>query len=285
MSIGMRVAFQGIPGAYSEVAARKFFGRQCATVPFDSFDDVFDAVEQKRADRGIVPIENSLAGSIHQNYDLLLSHSLHIIGELHFRIEHVLMAHPASSLASLTQVRSHPQGLAQCSEFIRAQKHVKPYPYFDTAGAAKSVRDEKNPSIAAIASARAAKLYGLKILRRNIENKSHNFTRFLVLGRSGWRAQRHEKAKTSILFAPANNYTGILFQILGVFYVRNIDLLKIESRPDPHAPFEYLFYVDLQGSPKEKRVAEALEHLQEKTKFFRLLGVYPMGRRKFYGAA
>lgn len=281
----MRVAFQGVRGAFSEAAALKYFNGRCTTLESERFEDVFHAVQRRRADRGIIPIENSLAGSIHQNYDLLLAHKLHIVGEIHFRIEHVLMCHPSSSLKEITHVRSHPLALAQCSEQIARLKYVTPVSFFDTAGAAKSIINEDARDVAAIASTLAASLYGLKILKRNIENKAHNFTRFLLLARKPWIPRRRMKAKSSIVFAPASNHTGSLFQILGVFYVRNIDLLKIESRPDPHVPFEYLFYLDVAGTPAEKRVAEAFQHLQEKTKLFRLLGTYPMGKGEFYGAA
>ncbi|MEO8168241.1 MAG: prephenate dehydratase domain-containing protein, partial [bacterium] len=136
----MRVAFQGVHGAYSEAAAQAFFGSRCASVPFETFEDVFDAVERNRADRGVIPIENSLAGSIHQNYDLLLSHSLHIVGEIHLQIEHALMAHPSASLKTLKHIRSHPQALAQCAKFFSQHKTLKPEPYFDTAGAAEFAR-------------------------------------------------------------------------------------------------------------------------------------------------
>lgn len=281
----MRVAFQGVRGAFSEAAALKYFTGRCTTVASERFEDVFRAVQRRRADRGIIPIENSLAGSIHQNYDLLLAHKLHIVGEVHFRIEHALMCHPAATLKQITSVRSHPLALAQCSEHLARIKHATPASFFDTAGAAKSIITENARDVAAIASTLAASLYGLKVLRRNIENKAHNFTRFLLLARTPWIPRRGVKAKSSIVFAPASNHTGSLFQILGVFYVRNVDLLKIESRPDPHAPFEYLFYLDVAGTPGDKMVAEAFQHLQEKTKFFRLLGTYPMGRGDFYGAA
>ena len=281
----MRVAFQGVHGAYSEVAAHNFFNRTCTTLPCESFEEVFNAVARKRADRGIVPIENSLAGSIHQNYDLLLSRTLHIVGELHQRVEHVLMCHPSSTLKNLTHVRSHPQALAQCSSYFSHHPRLTPLPFFDTAGAAESIQKENTRSVGAIASEHAAKLYGLKILKRNIESESHNFTRFLVISTSPWKPRRKVRTKCSIVFSPVTNQTGILFRILGVFALRNIDLLKIESRPDPKSPFEYLFYVDLEGSPQEKRVARAFDHLQEMTQHFRLLGAYPMGTGSFYGAA
>lgn len=281
----MRVAFQGVHGAYSEAAAQAFFGGGCQTVPFETFEDVFSAVQRNRVDHGVIPIENSLAGSIHQNYDLLLSHSLHIVGEIHLRIQHALMAHPSASLKTLTHIRSHPQALAQCSKFFSSHKRLKPEPYFDTAGAAQSLLTDKNPEVGAIASEHAAKLYGLKILKRRVEGDSQNFTRFLVLGKKPWNPGLPVKTKSSIVFSPLRNQTGILFRILGVFALRNIDLLKIESRPDPKSPFEYLFYIDLEGNPQEKHVAQAFDHLKEMTHQFRLLGAYPMGSGNFYGAA
>lgn len=281
----MRVAFQGVHGAFSEVAARAFFRESCTTMPCATFGDVFAAVEQKRADRGIIPIDNSLAGSIHHNYDLLLAHALHIVGEIHLRIEHALMCHRAASMRTLRRVRSHPMALDQCSAFLSRFPSLQREAYFDTAGAAASIAQTQDLETAAIAGEYAATLYGLKVLRRNIENRLHNFTRFLVLSRSPGQPKRGVRAKTSIVFIPTTNETGILFRSLGVFYVRNIDLLKIESRPDPDAPFEYMFYLDLEGSPSSRHVAEALEHLQELTKMFRLLGVYPMGKGDFYGAA
>lgn len=281
----MRVAFQGIRGAYSEVAARAYFGNSCKTVAAETFDDVFDIVTKKRAERGIIPIENSLAGSIHQNYDLLLEHNLHIVGEVHVRIEHALMCHPDATKKDIAFVRSHPQALAQCKKFFGRNPRITPLPFFDTAGAARSIADEQARTIAAIASERSAALYKLKILKKNLENRSHNFTRFLILAKKPWVPKRSVKAKSSIVFSPESNQTGILFQMLGVFYVRNIDLLKIESRPDPRVPFEYLFYLDLAGSPKSRLVADAFAHLREKTKLFRLLGAYPMGKGNFYGAS
>ncbi len=277
----MKVAFQGVHGAYSEVAARRILGPAVKTIPVDRFEDVFEAVEKKKVDRGVIPIENSLAGSIHQNYDLLLSHSLHIVGEVHLRIEHVLMSHPSSSLRKITDVRSHPQALAQCSKFFERNKSIKATPYFDTAGAAKSIIDEETMDTGAIASELAARLYKLKILKRNLENLPDNFTRFLVVGKRPWTGKSPHGVKSSIVFTPAMNRVGILFRILGVFSLRDIDLLKIESRPDPRSPFEYLFHIDFSGSPRETRIARALEHLQEMVTHFRLLGAYPMQVRRF----
>ncbi len=279
----MRVAFQGVHGAYSELAILRLLGKGVETLPVETFDEVFRAVERRKVDRGLIPIENSLAGSIHQNYDLLLSHSLHIIRETHLRIEHVLMCHPSSSMVRLNQIRSHPQALAQCSKFFERHRRLKPVAFFDTAGAARSIMESGAADIGAIAGMHAARLYGLKVLQRNIENEKHNYTRFLLISRTPWHPQRGVRTKCSIAFRPALNQPGILFRILGVFSLRDIDLLKIESRPDPRAPFEYLFYLDLAGSPREPKVEKALEHLKEVVTHYRLLGAYPMGSGKFYG--
>jgi len=274
----MNVAFQGVHGAYSEQAARGVLGRGITTSPCATFAEVFDHVERRRADRGIIPVENSLAGSIHENYDLLLERDLHIVGETHLRIEHALLAPRASTLGALTTVRSHPQALAQCSRFLQAHPAIRPVPFFDTAGAAEAVAREAEAGGAAIAGTYAAKLYGLRVLKRNIENSASNFTRFLVLARAPWHFSRGVATRSSIVFTPVENRPGILFHILGVFALRAIDLLKIESRPDPRSPFAYLFYADIAGGPHEDRVARAFDHLREIVSHFRLLGTYPAER-------
>jgi prephenate dehydratase len=275
----MNVAFQGVHGAYSEAAARAMLGNDIATTPCATFGDVFDRVERRRSDRGVIPIENSLAGSIHENYDLLLAHRLHIVGEAHERIEHALMAPAHSRLADLTSVRSHPQALAQCSRFLRAHPAIRPVPFFDTAGAAEELARHPRPDAGAIAAAHAARLYGLRILKRNVENSENNYTRFLVLSRTPFgKFSRGTRTRSTIVFTPAANRPGILFHILGVFALREIDLLKIESRPDPRSPFEYLFYADIAGGPDEERVARSFEHLREIVSNFRLLGTYPASR-------
>jgi prephenate dehydratase len=293
----MKAAFQGVHGAYSELACKQLLGPDCGTVPCETFEDVFIAVEKGRADKGIIPIENSLAGSIHQNYDLLLSRNLHIVGEAHLKVEHVLMCHPSTSFKDITQVRSHPQALAQCSRFFATERQVSSVVYFDTAGAAKSVADEAPGNIGAIASAYAAKLYGLKVLRTNLQNQPNNFTRFLALERKPAAAARNPAArsgagkksspaaasaesKTSIVFMPENNQVGILFRILGVFALRDIDLLKIESRPNPLSPFEYWFYVDFAGGVGESKVDKALDHLREMAAELKILGSYPRAEQR-----
>ncbi len=281
----MKAAFQGVHGANSEVAAMIMFGKSITTVPCPRFDDVFDAVRKGKADYGIIPIENSLAGSIHENYDLLLTHPLHIVREAHLRIVHALMATQGTTMKNLLRVRSHPQALAQCSRFFRQHSRIEPEAYFDTAGAAESIARDRIPQVGALAAPHAAALYGLAILQRHVENTSDNYTRFLALARRPSTLGRSAPAKCSLAFRPARNIPGILFRILGVFSLRDIDLLKIESRPDPRSPFEYLFYVDLAGNPGEKRVANALAHLQEVVSEYRLLGAYPMGAGSVYGSS
>jgi prephenate dehydratase len=271
----MRVAYQGVRGAYSEQAARRALGRQVTPVPCQTFGDVFAMVADGRTARGIIPIENSLAGSIHQNYDLLLDHELHIVGEVHVKVEHVLMAPPGASLRSIRRIRSHPQALAQCTRFFRQHPRITAEPYFDTAGAAASVAKDRPAGVGAIASSYAARLYGLNVLQRQLENEPHNYTRFLVIRRRPWSPRSGVRTKCSIVFRPRRNIVGVLFRILGVFALRDINLLKIESRPDPRSPFSYLFYVDLEGNPLEPQTARALEHLQEMTSLYRLLGAYP----------
>jgi len=281
----MKAAFQGVHGANSEVAATMMFGKSVSTVPCPRFEDVFGAVARGKVDYGIIPIENSLAGSIHENYDLLLAHPLHIVREAHLRIVHALMGTPGTTLQKLHRVRSHPQALAQCSTFFRQHPRIEPEAFFDTAGAAESIARDRSLHVGALAAPQAAKLYGLQVLRPHVENTSDNYTRFLALARNPVPIPRGVAAKCSLAFRPARNIPGILFRILGVFSLRDIDLLKIESRPDPRSPFEYLFYVDLAGNPAEPRVANALAHLQEVVSEYRLLGAYPMGAGSVYGSS
>ncbi|HKP94339.1 MAG TPA: prephenate dehydratase [Fibrobacteria bacterium] len=293
----MKAAFQGVHGAYSELAGKQLLGPRTQTLPCESFEDVFEAVAAGKAERGVLPIENSLAGSIHQNYDLLLARDLHIVGEAHLKVEHVLMCHPSASLKDLTQVRSHPQALAQCSRFFAETRRIKPVVYFDTAGAAESLVKEAPAHVGAIASAYAAELYRLKVLKRNLQNQPNNFTRFLAVAKGPVKPPRGGAAsgyKTSIAFMPDRNRVGILFNILGVFALREIDLLKIESRPNPLSPFEYWFYVDFAGAAsqagagrgaagdarvakvaKVAKVDQALDQLRGMVSHLKILGSYP----------
>lgn len=275
----MKIGFQGVPGAYSELASRQLFGAKCKTVPCDSFEDVFEAVDKGKVDRGMIPIENSLAGSIHLNYDLLLQHKLHIVGEAYLKVEHTLLTLSSTQLKDIREVRSHPQALAQCSHFFAKHRVIKPVAWFDTAGAARDIAQEKPANVAALASEYAGKLYGLKILRKGMQNKKNNFTRFLAIARRPPPAprQRGAKYKTSIVFG-AKNEAGSLFRILGIFAAHKIDLNKIESRPNPASPFEYRFYLDLAGGVSDANIKQALKELKNLTIDLRILGSYPTAR-------
>ena len=268
------VAFQGELGAYSELAARAFFKQDIQVCPRPSFDAIFEAVQKDACTHGIIPIENSLAGSVHENYDLLLEHRLHIIGEIKLRIVHHLIVNPGVQLEDLKRIHSHPQALSQCRDFLRTLKGVEPIAVYDTAGAAKLMRDEGMLDAAAIASAQAAADYQLEILRSGIESNHLNFTRFLIMSKTPVKTSRD--AKTSIVFS-TQNIPGALFKSLSVFALRDIDLLKIESRPIHGRPWEYIFYLDFEGSMEDEKCQKAIGHLEEIAPFLRILGSYPKG--------
>jgi len=268
-----RVAFQGEPGAFSEAAALEHFGADIATVPCETFDDVFAAAESGSVDIGLVPIENSLGGSIHRNYDLLMRHRLAITGEHYLRVRHCLIGLPGAELAGIRRVISHPQGLAQTEHWVRANlPGAHSEPVHDTAGSVRMVRDGADETVAAIASRRAAEVYGLPILVEGIEDDAANYTRFLAIERE-LRIPMGD-AKTSLVFT-VRHQPGSLFKALSVFALRDIDLTKIESRPLAGRAFEYLFYVDIVGSQTSEVVRRALDHLSEYAAMLRVLGSYP----------
>lgn len=272
------VAFQGEEGAFSEEAVLASFGRGARTLPCRTFRDVFSAVARRKAPFGVVPIENSLFGSIHENYDLLRSFNVRIAGEVKLRIVHALVAHPRARIGSVTTIYSHPQAIGQCERFLRTLRGAEVVAAYDTAGAAKMIAAGGRLDCAAIASARAARLYGLKVLRSGIESDRRNFTRFLILARPEGRVHppAPARAKTSLLFA-LHNVPGALVRALSAFTLREINLYRIESRPLVGRPWEYLFYLDIAGSVREPRVARAIAHLRELATFTRILGSYAPG--------
>lgn len=270
----MKVAFQGEPGAYSEQALYNHFGA-VETLPCESFDLVFAAVEEGKADSGLIAIENSLAGSIHQNYDLLLRHQLSITGEHFLRVRHCLIGLPGVQKTDIKRVISHPQALGQCAGYIHAMAGAKPEPVFDTAGSVKMVRDSGERTTAAIASRRAAELYGMNIIEEGIEDNQENYTRFLVI--RPMAVSPSTDAKTSIVFS-LKNQPGALFKAMSVFALRDIDLTKIESRPLIGKPWEYMFYIDFAGSIADEPVKKALDHLEEYALTLRVLGCYTRHR-------
>ena len=266
----MRIAYQGEPGAYSEAAALRF-KPSADLLPCERFDAVFVAVEEGRATHGILPIENSSHGTIHGNYDLLLKHGLPIVGEVKQPIVHNLLVLEGTTRDQLRRVFSHPQGLGQCERFLRTLD-VELVPTYDTAGSAKLIRDGGLRDTGAIASERAAEVFGLSILTAGVQDFADNTTRFLLVGRDS--TPLGTANKTTIVFTVTND-AGALFKALSVFALRDIDLTKLESRPIPERPFEYLFYADLSATRDDLPCARALMHLAEFAPSLRTLGSYP----------
>jgi prephenate dehydratase len=266
----MRIAYQGEPGAFSEAAARRV-DPDALLQPLKSFEEVFDTVSADPATWGILPFENSIGGSIHKNYDLLLSHELPIVAEVELPVVHHLLALPGATLAGLRRIYSHPQGLAQCERFLSTLTNVDIIATYDTAGSAKMVADAGLADAGAIASARAGKVFGLVSLAASVQDFDDNITRFLVIGHKPIRSAVPDK--TSIVFTLPNE-PGSLFKALSVFALRGIDLTKLESRPIPGRPWEYLFYVDLAVARDEVTCARALAHLGEFAPMLKTLGTY-----------
>ena len=271
----LKIAFQGEYGAFSEQAAVAYFGKSCIPIPKENFKDVFEDVEKKRSAFGIIPIENSVFGSVHQNFDLLQEFSLQIIGELKLRIKMNLMALPGTALNDIRNIYSHPQGLGQSDKFLRTLKNVTLHPFYDTAGAAKMIFDERRKDSAAIASEQAASHYHLTILKKSIETDHRNFTRFLVLSKTTIHPTRN--AKTSLIFA-TKHIPGSLVHCLSAFAERGINLLKIESRPFVGKPWEYLFFVDIDARQKNNDCISALKELKKHTSYLKILGSYEVGK-------
>ncbi len=266
------MAFQGEPGAFSHHAAQKIFGDGIKPEPRLAFDDVFESVTRKSADFAVVPIENTLAGSIHQNFDLLARHPLDVIAETFLRVQHHLIVHPRADLRQIRKVYSHPAALEQCKRLMRKLKKVEKVSFYDTAGSVKFIRDNGMRNAAAIASEDAARIYGMKILRRGIEDDPENYTRFLALARRG--SFPRTGGKTSVVFG-LKNEPGVLFKALSVFALRSIDLTKIESRPIRGKPWQYLFYLDLRSDIRSPECVNALRHLRELAPYLKVLGSYP----------
>ena len=235
----MRLAYQGEPGAYSEAAALQYGGAHIETLPCMAFDDVFEAVVKKKATHGVVPLENSIGGTIHRNYDLLLEHELSVTGEVELDVVHCLQALPGTRLEDITVVYSHPQALAQCERYLK-ELGATVEAVYDTAGGAKLVAEQKLAGAAALASRRAAEVFGLEVLQEAVQDYEYNITRFAIIGGT----PQADANKTTIVFALPST-PGALFKALSVFALRDINLTKLESRPIRGRPWEYLFYVEL----------------------------------------
>lgn len=267
-------AFQGEPGAFSHSAARKLLGEGVAVYPCATFKDVFEALEADAVTHAVVPMENTLHGSVHENYDHLLDYGFRIVGETNIRVAHHLIAMPGTRLRSVERVFSHPVALNQCRDFFRNNPQFTAEPFYDTAGSVKMLQQQQPKNAAALASEDAAAIYNGVILKRHLEDDRKNFTRFFLLSKQEGTPAPPERAwKTSLVFSTAN-VPGALFKAMACFALRDVNLTKIESRPLRGKPWEYLFYVDLNGHQEHKAVQNAILNLQEISLFLKVLGSY-----------
>ncbi len=269
--MSLTVAFQGVHGAYSEQAVRQHFGNDVITYPCPSFSDLFDAINNRTVDYGVLPVENALAGAVNQAYELLLDHDLRIQAEIILHVHHALLAPKGTTFAQIKQVRSHPQALAQCESYLRRHK-ILAIPDYDTAGSAKNLAENPTPNTGAIASLLAGELYNLEVLASDIEDVAFNFTRFFVLGHDD--PPRGDYNKTSIVFA-VRNRPAALYECLGEFAERGLNLTKLESRPRRNRPWEPIFYLDFEGHWQDTPCQEVLARLLHRTSFIKMLGSYP----------
>lgn len=277
----MTVAYQGLAGAFSEAAAAALFPEE-GLVARRTFADVFAALEQADVDAAVVPVENTHAGSVADVYDLLRTHaSAHVVAEAVVRVRHCLLGVPGTTLAEIRVARSHPQALAQVEDFLRA-RGIQPEAAYDTAGAAMEVASARERAVAAVASRRAARRYGLEVLAEGIETAQENFTRFFALARHGDEAVirrmtpalRTGPAKTSVVYS-AKNVPGALSRSIQPFATAGLQLTKIESRPSRAAPWEYVFYLDFEGDPAATPAKEALALMWTCCEWIQILGTYP----------
>lgn len=277
-----KIAFQGRRGAYSESAALHLFGENVEVVPMNTFEEVFRSVESGAVDGGAIPIENSTAGSVYENFDLSYKWRLPIVAELFLQISHCLCVVPGTKIEDLREVLSHPQGLAQCSRFFGRHPHIKSTAFFDTAGSAEEVARRGDKSVGAIASVYAAKYYGLEVLAEGIENiPGVNYTLFYAIQKEAapLNSECADPVKTALIFTLQDSgKSGALYEALGCFAKRNLNLLRIESRPHPDRPWEFIFYLSFEGNPKDPIVIEALQELQNVCDFVYRLGSFYEGK-------
>ncbi|MEM1673989.1 MAG: prephenate dehydratase [Candidatus Bathyarchaeia archaeon] len=273
----VRVAFQGEIGAYSESAVYEFFGPHVYSVPCKRFSDVFRCVESGETEFGVVPVENSLEGSVTQVYDLFLEHDVKVCGEVILKIVHCLIANPGVDINSIKVVYSHPQALGQCRSFLE-RLGCELISTYDTAGSVKMIKEHRMLNAAAIASERCAEIYGMSVLAKGIADSPNNYTRFFILAK--FDAPPTGNDKTSIIFS-TKHVPGALWRALGEFASREINLTKIESRPTRRRPWEYNFYLDFEGHRTEPRCMEALEGLKANALFVKILGSYPKAQEKY----
>jgi prephenate dehydratase len=270
--VTQKVAFQGEPGAYGEMATLSQFPN-AELLPAKSFQIVFQSLESGAVDFAVIPIENSIEGSVNETYDLLLNTKMVVCGEVYQRIRHNLIINPGADNSKIKSAYSHPQALAQCRVNLQ-KRNLEPIPTYDTAGAVKMIKEKKLNDAAAIASKRAADLYGMEIWEENIEDKTNNYTRFLVI--SQVQSEPTGNDGTSLIFS-VKHVPGALYGILEEFASRGINLTKIESRPTKEVPWEYYFYVDFDGHRSDKQIRDLIRVLKKKTMFIKILGSYKRG--------
>jgi len=267
-----RVSFQGERGAYSEAASVSFFGNEVDTIPCSTFADALKNTENGTSDYSVLPVENSLEGSVGESNDLLLSTKLNVIGEIYYRIHHCLIG--TGSIEDIDTVYSHPQALGQCRQFIQ-ENSLKTIPSYDTAGSVKIIKDLNKDSIACIASRNAAEIFDVAVIQEGIENNTNNYTRFLVFSKE--KNDKTENSKTSIIFS-VKHEAGALYQIIKEFHQYKINLTKIESRPNKNTLWEYNFYVDFEGHQDDSAIKDVLQKLRDNTTFLKILGSYPIAK-------
>ena len=267
-----RVSFQGERGAYSEAASISFFGNEVDTVPCPTFADALINTENDMSDYSVLPVENSLAGSVGESNDLLISTKLNVVGEIYHRIHHCLIG--IGSLANIDTVYSHPQALGQCRQFIQ-ENSLKTIPSYDTAGSVKIIKDLNKNSIACIASKNAAKIFDVPVIQEGIEDNTNNYTRFLVFSKEA--SDKAENNKTSIIFS-IKHEAGALYQIINEFHQHKINLTKIESRPNKNTAWEYNFYVDFEGHQDDSTINDVLQKIRTSSTFLKILGSYPIAK-------
>lgn len=274
----IKVAYQGTDGAFSHQAAMLHFEQRYTNVEcigYTRFEQAAEAVENKDVDVAILPIENTTAGSINETYDILAEKNLYVTGEEILRVIHCLMAPADVQIQNIRRVLSHPQAIAQCTKFLAGLTRCHVESYFDTAMAARKVRDDADLSQAAIASAYAAEIYGLKILKRDLANQKENFTRFVVVGREPVTCDPQLNCKTSLIFATIDE-KGALLKCLNILGDSGVNMTKIESRPRQGEPWQSLFYLDIEGNQDDPKIADALNNLRKKAQFLKILGSYPV---------
>jgi len=264
----LQVSFQGERGAYSEAAALSFFKEKIETVPLPTFFDVLDYTEKNKTDSSVLPIENSLEGSVGESYDLLYSTNLNAVGEIYHRIRHCLIG--TGSVEEIDTVYSHPQALGQCRKFIQKNK-LKSIPTYDTAGSVKIIKEFNKKNVACIASKLASEIFQMPVIQEGIEDESNNYTRFLVLSKQS--TEESKKDKTSIIFS-IKHELGALYHIIKKINDYKVNLTKIESRPKKNTPWEYNFYVDIEGHKNNSKISELLNKIKEDTIFLKILGSY-----------